>query len=47
MGVLTGLCYADVIEVIKLWEVENPLAVLEDLQVMEVKAMEILNKEKK
>tara|TARA_R100001594_G_scaffold140690_1_gene186004 strand:+ start:2057 stop:2269 length:213 start_codon:yes stop_codon:yes gene_type:complete len=47
MGGVTGLDYAAVIQVIKLWEVDDPTSVLEDIQVMEATAMAILNKEKK
>ena len=47
MGGITGVVYPSVIEVIKLWQVDDPTSVLEDIQVMEVAAMEIFNKEKK
>ena len=47
MGNLCGLCYADVIQTAKLYEVEELPSVLEDLQVMEATAMSEINKEKK
>ena len=47
MGGVTGLDYAAVVEVIKLYKVDDPTSVLEDIQVMEVTSMTLLNKEKK
>ena len=47
VGGVTGLDYAAVVEVIKLYKVDDPTSVLEDIQVMEVTSMTLLNKEKK
>ena len=41
---VTGLDYAAVVEVIKLYKVDDPTSVLEDIQVMEVTSMNLLNK---
>ena len=40
-----GLDYTAVLAVFRLYEVEEPTTVLEDLQVMEAAAVKILNKE--
>lgn len=40
---LLGLDYGVVLEVIRLYDVASPTAVLEDVQVMEGRAVELLN----
>ena len=47
MGGVTGLDYSACVAVIKLLEVDEARAVLEDLQIMEVAAIGVLNKEVK
>ena len=47
MGQVTGFCYDSVLAIAQLYEYDDLKSVIEDLQVMEVKAIEILNKEKK
>ena len=45
MGGVTGLDYAAVAWVLKLYEVEDQRSLLENLQVMEAAAMRIMNKQ--
>jgi len=47
LGNLFGLCYSDVIETAKLYEIPNLVEVFEDLQVIEITVMSLLNKEGK
>ena len=47
LGQVTGFCYDSVLAIAQLYEYDDLKNVIEDLQVMEVKAIEILNKEKK
>ncbi len=47
VGGVTGLDYAGVVALTKIYSVENLPDVFRDLQVMEATAMAILNKEKK
>ena len=47
LGNLFGLCYSDVIETAKLYEVPNLAEVFKDLQVIEITVMSLLNKEGK
>ena len=44
MSGVSGLDYTAVLAMLRLYEVEEPQAMLEDLQVMEVQAIKILNK---
>ena len=46
MGGIIGLDYTSVIEMIKLYLVEDTVAMLENLQIMEAAALKIINKEK-
>jgi hypothetical protein len=43
---IIGLDYTSVIEMIKLYLVEDTVAMLENLQIMEAAALKIINKEK-
>ena len=43
---IIGLDYTSVIEMIKLYLVEDTVAMLENLQIMEAAALQALNKEK-
>ena len=43
---IIGLDYTSVIEMIKLYLVEDTVAMLENLQIMEAAALRIINKEK-
>ena len=43
---IIGLDYTSVIEMIKLYLVEDTVAMLENLQIMEASALQALNKEK-
>jgi len=45
LGTITGLCYADVISLGRLMEIPNLSEVFIDLQVLEVTAIGLLNKE--
>lgn len=45
MGGVIGLDYAAVQWLFKLYDVEEPRSLLEDLQVMEVAAMAVINKQ--
>ena len=47
LGNLSGLCYADVLTIGRLYEIPNLVEVFEDLQVLEVTVMSLLNKEDK
>jgi hypothetical protein len=47
VGGVTGLDYSAVIAVINMYAYPEPQSLLEDLQVMEIAAMEEMNKEKK
>ena len=47
MSGVCGLDYTAVLAVFRLYEVEEPTTVLENLQVMEAAAVKILNKESK
>ena len=47
LGQVTGLNYASVWTIIKMYSYENPLAVFEDVQVMEVAAIALINKGQK
>jgi len=47
LGNLSGLCYADVLTIGRLYEIPNLVEVFEDLQVLEVTVMSLLNKEGK
>ena len=46
MSGIIGLDYTSVIEMIKLYLVEDTVAMLENLQIMEAGALKIINKEK-
>ncbi len=46
MSGIIGLDYTSVIEMIKLYLVEDTVAMLENLQVMEAAALQALNKDK-
>ena len=43
---IIGLDYTSVLEMIKLYLVEDTVAMLENLQIMEAAALQVLNKEK-
>jgi len=43
---IIGLDYTSVIEMIKLYLVEDTVAMLENLQIMEAEALKVINKEK-
>ena len=43
---IIGLDYTSVIEMIKLYTVEDTVAMLENLQIMEAAALQVINKEK-
>tara|TARA_Y100000816_G_scaffold241566_1_gene188399 strand:+ start:3797 stop:3973 length:177 start_codon:yes stop_codon:yes gene_type:complete len=43
---IIGLDYTSVIEMIKLYLVEDTVAMLENLQIMEAAALKVINKEK-
>ena len=43
---IIGLDYRSVIEMIKLYLVEDTVAMLENLQIMEAAALQVINKEK-
>lgn len=45
IGSITGFCYDSVLAIAKLYEYDDLKFVIEELQVMEVRAIEILNKE--
>tara|TARA_R100000808_G_C2076139_1_gene101749 strand:- start:180 stop:425 length:246 start_codon:yes stop_codon:yes gene_type:complete len=47
LGTVTGLCYQSVVTVAKLYSVEDLPSVFEDLQVLELKGIDLLNKESK
>ena len=47
LGQVTGFCYDSVLAIAKLYEYDDLKSVIEDLQIMEIKAIEILNKDKK
>ena len=47
LGNLSGLCYADVLTLGRLYEIPNLVEVFEDLQVIEITVMSLLNKEGK
>ena len=47
LGQVTGFDYASVIAIAKLYSVDDLHYVIEDLQVMEIRAIELFNKEKK
>lgn len=47
LGQITGFCYDSVLAIAKLYEYDDLKSVIEDLQVMEIRAIEILNKDKK
>ncbi len=47
LGNVFGLCYSDVIETAKLYEIPNLAEVFKDLQVIEITVMSLLNKEGK
>ena len=46
-GGITGLNYASVLAIIDMYKYGEPSSVFEDLQVIEISAMEALNKEAK
>ena len=46
ISVIIGLDYTSVIEMIKLYLVEDTVAMLENLQIMEAAALQALNKDK-
>ena len=46
MSGIIGLDYTSVIEMIKLYLIEDTVAMLENLQIMEAAALQALNKEK-
>jgi len=46
IGGIIGLDYTSVIEMIKLYLVEDTVAMLENLQIMEAAALQVINKEK-
>jgi len=43
---IIGLDYTSVIEMIKLYLVEDTVAMLENLQIMEASALQVINREK-
>tara|TARA_R100000426_G_scaffold3215_1_gene5483 strand:- start:45 stop:221 length:177 start_codon:yes stop_codon:yes gene_type:complete len=43
---IIGLDYTSVLEMIKLYLVEDTVAMLENLQIMEAAALQVINKEK-
>jgi len=43
---IIGLDYTSVIEMIKLYLVEDTVAMLENIQIMEAAALQVINKEK-
>ena len=47
LGQVTGFCYDSVLAIAKLYEYDDLKSIIEDLQIMEIKAIEILNKDKK
>ena len=47
LGQVTGFYYDSVLAIAKLYEYDDLKSVIEDFQVMEIKAIEILNKDKK
>ena len=46
-GGITGLNYASVLAIMDMYKYDDPVAVFEGLQIMEVAAMEAINKEAK
>ena len=46
MSGIIGLDYTSVVEMIKLYLVEDTVAMLENLQIMEAAALQVINKEK-
>ena len=46
MSGIIGLDYTSVIKMIKLYLVEDTVAMLENLQIMEAAALQVINKEK-
>ena len=46
MSGIIGLDYTSVLEMIKLYLVEDTVAMLENLQIMEAAALQVINKEK-
>jgi len=46
MSGIIGLDYTSVIEMIKLYLVEDTVAMLENLQIMEAAALKVINKDK-
>tara|TARA_Y100000593_G_scaffold15097_1_gene29330 strand:+ start:2279 stop:2452 length:174 start_codon:yes stop_codon:yes gene_type:complete len=47
VGGITGLDYASVVSIAKLYKYKDLPSVIEDLQIMEIAAMAEMNKEKK
>jgi hypothetical protein len=47
VGGVTGLNYASVLAIIDMYKYADPVSVFEDLQVLEITAMSLLNKESK
>jgi hypothetical protein len=47
VGGITGLNYAGVLAIMELYKYDDSIAVFEGLQIMEIKAMSLLNKEGK
>ena len=47
VGGITGLNYAGVLAIMELYKYDDSIAVFEGLQIMEIKAMSLLNKEAK
>tara|TARA_Y100001938_G_scaffold67476_1_gene93630 strand:+ start:870 stop:1112 length:243 start_codon:yes stop_codon:yes gene_type:complete len=47
LGQVTGFCYESVIALANIYKYDDLKTVLDDLQVMEIRAIEILNKEQK
>jgi len=47
LGQVTGFYYDSVLAIAKLYEYDDLKSIIEDLQIMEIKAIEILNKDKK
>ena len=47
VGGVTGLNYASVLAIMDMYKYDDPVAVFEGLQIMEVAAMEAINKEAK
>tara|TARA_R100000458_G_C8164399_1_gene167236 strand:+ start:224 stop:466 length:243 start_codon:yes stop_codon:yes gene_type:complete len=47
LGQITGFCYDSVLAIAQLYEYDDLKSVIEDLQIMEIKAIEILNKDHK